>query len=32
VVELSHREIAWQEHYSQMEVIPYSDAYLLMVE
>ena len=32
VVELSHRENAWQEHYSQMEIIPYSDAYLLKVE
>ena len=31
VVALSHRENAWEEHYEQREIIPYSDAYKLKV-
>lgn len=31
IVELSHKETAWQEHYGQMEIIPYSEAYLLNI-
>lgn len=29
IVELSHKENAWQDHYAQKEIIPYSDAYQL---
>ena len=31
VVALSHRENAWEEHYGQKEIIPYSDAYRLKI-
>lgn len=31
IVELSHKETAWQEHYGQMDIIPYSEAYLLNI-
>jgi len=28
---LSHKETAWQEHYEQMDIIPYSEAYQLNI-
>ena len=31
IVELSHKETAWQEHYGPMDIIPYSEAYLLNI-
>ena len=31
IVELSHKETAWQEHYGPMEIIPYSEAYQLQI-
>lgn len=31
IVELSHKETAWQEHYGQMDIIPYTEAYQLNI-